>query len=88
MEYSYKYFENRACEYFPCHEGLECFNCLFCYCPFYLLEKCPGCPTFIKTPDKVIKDCSQCSFPHQPENYDMIVQLISKCNDFSKNNIV
>ncbi|MBQ1818177.1 MAG: hypothetical protein II124_06030, partial [Clostridia bacterium] len=31
---SCKYFQNRECEYFPCHEGAdpEFFNCLFCYC--------------------------------------------------------
>ena len=29
------FFQNRPCEYFPCHKGIpeEAFNCLFCYCP-------------------------------------------------------
>ena len=32
---SSRFFENRACAYFPCHAGMEgeAFNCLFCYCP-------------------------------------------------------
>ncbi|MCL2177308.1 MAG: cysteine-rich small domain-containing protein [Firmicutes bacterium] len=47
---SYKFFQNRACEFFPCHEvkevdlgidfggSLENFNCLFCFCPLYNLK--------------------------------------------------
>ena len=36
---NYKFFSHRECEYFPCHKGAdpERFNCLFCYCPLYLL---------------------------------------------------
>ncbi|MGN1180093.1 MAG: cysteine-rich small domain-containing protein, partial [Suilimivivens sp.] len=30
MENSHRFFENRECKYFPCHKGLEDFNCLFC----------------------------------------------------------
>lgn len=41
MNDSYRYFENRACQYYPCHKGIEELNCLFCYCPLYTL-KCPG----------------------------------------------
>ena len=29
MKNSYRFFENRDCQYFPCHQGLEDFNCLF-----------------------------------------------------------
>ena len=48
---NYKYFAHKDCEYFPCHEGAdpENFNCLFCYCPLYLLgDKCGGSFTFTK----------------------------------------
>ena len=33
----YNFFQNKECEYFPCHKGVkeEDFNCLFCYCPLY-----------------------------------------------------
>ena len=35
----YAFFQNRDCEYFPCHKvkDEENFNCLFCYCPLYAL---------------------------------------------------
>ena len=40
-EKHYSFFQNRECEYFPCHKGAdpETFNCLFCYCPLYALEE-------------------------------------------------
>ena len=42
-ERHYAFFQNRDCEYFPCHETKhpEDFNCLFCYCPLYALGR--GC---------------------------------------------
>lgn len=77
MKNSYRFFENKECEYFPCHQNLEHFNCLFCYCPLYLREHCPGKPEYIKRPDgNIIKNCSNCTFPHQPENYDVIIQFL------------
>ncbi len=76
MENSYRFFENRACRYFPCHKGLKDFNCLFCYCPFYLKEKCPGAPQYIETEQKRIKDCTDCTFPNRPENYDAILRIL------------
>ena len=32
---NYKFFQHKACEFFPCHEtkDIDNFNCLFCYCP-------------------------------------------------------
>lgn len=76
MKNSSRFFENRECEYFPCHEGLEDFNCLFCYCPLNYMEHCPGNPTYIGVNGKSIKDCSNCTFPHKPENYDVIMKLL------------
>ena len=78
MEHSYKFFENRACKYFPCHEGLEHLNCLFCYCPLYLKEHCPGKPEYIKYKGKTIKCCDKCTFPHNPENYETIIKFLGK----------
>ncbi|MCM1111721.1 MAG: cysteine-rich small domain-containing protein [Muribaculum sp.] len=78
MEHSYRFFENRACEYFPCHEGLEALNCLFCYCPFYLREQCPGSPRFAEKDGKPLKICTDCTFPHQPEHYDDIIRLLKE----------
>lgn len=68
----YRFFQNRECEYFPCHQGIdpEDFNCLFCYCPLYLLgEECGGNFRWL---ENGVKDCSDCLFPHRRENYDVI----------------
>lgn len=77
-EYSYRFFENRACQYFPCHKGQENFNCLFCYCPFYMEEKCPGNPVWLDLGRTILKDCSNCTYPHKPENYDAIMNWLKK----------
>ena len=69
----YAFFQNRECEFFPCHKGAdpENFNCLFCYCPLYALgRKCGGNCSFTESG---IKDCSGCLVPHRRENYGRIV---------------
>ena len=76
MKNSYRFFENRECKYFPCHEGVEEFNCLFCYCPLYHREKCLGNPSFIEVEGERIKVCSDCTFPHQPKNYDVVIECL------------
>ena len=76
MENSYCFFENRACDYFPCHAGLYEFNCLFCYCPLYLKENCPGNPAYIEREGRRIKDCTNCTFPHRPENYEKVTAIL------------
>ncbi|MBQ8587487.1 MAG: cysteine-rich small domain-containing protein [Oscillospiraceae bacterium] len=82
---SYKFFQNKACEYFPCHQGAdpERFNCLFCFCPLYALgEKCGG--NFRYTEDG-IKDCSDCRVPHVPENYDKICGRFAEIAELCRN---
>jgi Zn-finger protein len=73
---SSRFFENRGCEYFPCHDmerrGL---NCLFCYCPLYHLS-CPGQAEFVILGGRKVKDCSRCDFPHRPENYQAVVERL------------
>ena len=76
MEASYRFFDNKECKYFPCHKGLEEFNCLFCYCPMYHKENCPGNPRYIEKGDRKIKVCTDCTFPHRPENYDKIIGIL------------
>lgn len=69
----YAFFQNRACEYFPCHQGVaeEDFNCLFCFCPLYALgRKCGGNCTYT---EQGVKSCARCTFPHQRANYDLIM---------------
>lgn len=77
MENSYKFFANTACKYYPCHSKIEEMNCMFCYCPFYRDEHCPGNPSYIEADGKRIKDCTDCIFPHQAENYDKIMKILS-----------
>ncbi len=80
MENSYRFFANKECQYYPCHKGVEELNCLFCYCPFYLTDSCPGRPEYIDTGDRIIKDCTYCTFPHVPENYDKVLACIRAQN--------
>lgn len=78
MKNSYRFFANRECEYYPCHKNIEEMNCLFCYCPLYEREHCPGKPEYIETAGGRIKSCMDCTFPHEPENYDIIMQFLRK----------
>ena len=80
MENSYRFFANHDCKYYPCHSGVEELNCLFCYCPFFLKERCPGRPEFWEKDGKIIKDCSNCVFPHRAENYEHIIEFIRREN--------
>ncbi|MGN0349305.1 MAG: cobyrinate a,c-diamide synthase [Roseburia sp.] len=75
---SHRFFENKACKYFPCHKGVEEFNCLFCFCPLYHKKNCPGNPQYTEKERKRIKVCTNCTFPHQPENYDRILQILKE----------
>jgi len=76
MNNSYRFFENRECEYFPCHKGLDALNCLFCYCPMYWKDDCPGNPQYIEKNGKKLKVCTDCTFPHQPQHYETILEIL------------
>jgi len=78
MKNSFRFFENRDCEYYPCHHTEQPLNCLFCYCPLYSKNSCPGTPSYIDRGGKLIKDCSGCLFPHIAENYDAIIKHLSE----------
>ncbi len=80
----YNFFQNSACEYFPCHPGAdpESFSCLFCFCPLYALgERCGG--NFSYTPDG-IKDCSACLRPHRRESYDGMIKQLQQVMELAK----
>lgn len=82
----YDFYQNRACEYFPCHPNAdpETFSCLFCYCPLYCLgEKCGGNFTYAKNG---LKDCTHCLRPHRRENYEKICQSMSAVLEMTKKN--
>jgi Zn-finger protein len=69
----YAFYSHRECEAFPCHTEVdtENFNCLFCYCPLYALgASCGGAPVYLKNG---VKDCSNCTLPHERDNYGIIV---------------
>ena len=74
----FAFYTNKECEYYPCHpvpEGTE-FNCLFCYCPLYMLgRKCGGNFTYLESG---VKDCSECLVPHRRENYGFIADSFQK----------
>lgn len=81
---NYEFFQNKACEYFPCHQGADpdTFNCLFCFCPLYALgENCGG--SFCYTTSGV-KDCSHCLKPHREENYNAICDRIGMVIELAK----
>lgn len=80
---SYKFFQNKECEWFPCHSthNIENFNCLFCFCPLYLTN-CSGKYQIL---DNGIKDCSECLIPHY--NYEHIINEIIKNNQRGKHDI-
>lgn len=85
MSENFKFNQNLKCEYFPCHKGVEAseFNCLFCYCPLYMLKnECGG--DFII--NHGIKDCTNCTKPHDKESYAYIMSkmkvVIERGSDF------
>lgn len=68
---SYKYFSNKDCEYYPCHDLNE-INCLFCFCPLYSYE----CGGNFKILDNGKKDCSKCNIPHKANGYKCITNKL------------
>ncbi|MCD4712554.1 MAG: cysteine-rich small domain-containing protein [Clostridiales bacterium] len=77
MSENYKFFQNRECEFFPCHKNVndDEFNCLFCYCPLYMLrDECGG--DFKMTSG--VKDCSDCTKPHDSGSYAYIMSAMKK----------
>ncbi len=81
---NFKFFQNKECEYFPCHKiNNEDFNCLFCYCPLYTLkDKCGGNFEYIQ---EGIKDCSKCTIVHyKDKSYDYVMSKMDKIINIAK----
>ena len=77
MSENYKFFQNLKCEYFPCHKisNPDEFNCLFCYCPLYMLkDKCGGNFTY----KNGIKNCTSCFIPHLNGGYDHVMSKMKE----------
>ena len=82
----YSFFCHKECEYFPCHKtnDPENFNCLFCYCPLYVLgDKCGG---NFKYTDKGVKDCTDCLLPHKRKNFGYIMGKYNEIMELAKEN--
>ena len=63
---SYKYYQNKKCEWFPCHDTpVWKFNCLMCFCPFYNTKECVN-----------DNNCEECVYPHIKDNYDSIINTL------------
>ena len=83
-ENSSRFFCNRDCAFFPCHDGAdsERFNCIFCYCPLYTLgNQCGGGFRYL---ENGVKDCSACLLPHLPEGYDRILEKFPLLSELAK----
>lgn len=78
---SHRFFQNKKCEYFPCHKVKENdkFNCLFCYCPLYWLKDCGGNYNYLSNN---VKDCSNCLIPHGINSWKIINDRLTK--EFNK----
>lgn len=79
---SYKFFQNKFCEYFPCHNVTDTtkFNCIFCYCPLSCYKNCGGKYVML---DNGWKDCTNCLIPHY--NYEYIVSKLVELHDKHNN---
>lgn len=73
----HRFFANKECKYYPCHNMEEELNCLFCYCPLYPMENCPGNYEYKQKGDRTIKSCINCDFPHKKDNYPKVVAILS-----------
>ncbi|MGQ1911282.1 cysteine-rich small domain-containing protein [Marinifilum sp. RC60d5] len=84
MSENYKFVQNRKCEYFPCHKvkNEDEFNCLFCFCPLYMLgDKCGGNFTYT---EKGIKNCSECTLPHCKGAYEHVMSKMKLVMEISR----
>lgn len=81
----FNHFQNRECRYFPCHGKergtgsvpVEDFNCLFCYCPLYLVEDCGGKYTM----EDYGKNCMECTRNHDKDSWKFIVSRIRELSN-------
>ena len=82
MENSCRFFANRDCQFYPCHENCAELNCLFCYCPLYALgDKCGGNFRYI---EGGIKDCSNCLKTHGPGGYEYVIKMFPQISELAK----
>ena len=80
MNNSATFFANKDCKFYPCHDCAEDINCLFCYCPLYHMDDCPGDYTMLEKDGKLIKNCTDCTYPHIAHNYANIIKILRNDN--------
>lgn len=76
----YNFFENKDCEYYPCHKA-ERINCLFCFCPLYSTDCGGNCKWIYDRNGKLIKDCSNCIIPHTDGGYEYVIGRLAGKGD-------
>jgi len=68
------FFENKDCEYYPCHKKMAEINCLMCFCPWF-----SGCGS----KDNGLS-CPSCEFPHARSSYKLVMQGLKNMYDKDK----
>jgi Zn-finger protein len=86
-ESEYSFFSHKKCEAFPCHETSDPdgFNCLFCYCPLYVLGR--DCGGEFKYLQSGVKDCTGCTLPHERDSYGYVTGRFSDIVDKMKSGL-
>ena len=84
---SCRYFENRSCEFYPCHEA-QSINCLFCFCPLYHLDCGGNFETIDGLDGRQIKDCSKCLIPHSECGYDYVIEKLNILQNEGKRGVL
>lgn|GEM_PF-2295174 len=70
-----------TCQYYPCHhEGQDC---TWCFCPFYpcLNFELGGNYTESRKNGRLIWNCSECTWVHDPAIAERILKLLKKVTD-------
>ncbi|OKY78481.1 MAG: Zn-finger-like domain containing protein [Candidatus Methanohalarchaeum thermophilum] len=76
---SFKFFQNRECQFFPCHDVPEDeMNCKYCYCPLYPLEDCGGDYEIL---ENGVKDCSDCKKVHRPGAHEYVTKKLKEAHE-------
>lgn len=82
-EKHYDFFQNKLCEFYPCHPGAdpETFSCLFCDCPLYAGRPVRGeLPLYGKRGQGLY----HCLRPHVRENYGKILEKMPEILELAK----
>lgn len=83
---SSRYFENKDCEFYPCHDT-ENLNCLFCFCPLYNTD-CGGNYKMIEgSAGERVKDCSNCLIPHSKNGYEYVIEKLKEVKTDKKEGV-